>query len=1552
MYYAWLFYENRYKDSYLPPTPQWSKTIALRQSETGWDRDYFISVRSLEGKCFLSPPDRFRWLEDERITDSAERTVTNGASFYMCFGSYRIGIVFSECEEGDTAFYKYQLPLDRKLRLGREEDSELCIAPEVGFVSTRHGEFHLRRDGSFVFTDSSKNGSYLNGMLLSGATIQLHFGDMVTLNVGIKIIYLGSILAINRISAFARIDLALEQAPAFKQMQDGDHIPSVQIAFRRTPRFLQKPDTSDIRIESPIDKQARMEQPLWMTLGPSATMVFPMLIGTAVSSSRGGFMGAGLAMVGTASALAVFWGLMNYRYRKRQADQIENARISKYALYIEQAEQFLQELHQQEHQRLMETCPSVEECAYFVQNSSYRLWERMPKHADFMLVRVGLGDVPLPNQILVDDVKLSAVDDPLRDEPARLLKAFSRIANAPVTLNLREETIVGILGSDVAVSLAHSILLQLAALQSYHDVRIAVLTDESDHSKWAWARWLPHVFSSEDRQLRMVVSESQSVQEVLNHLDEVLLMRAEQSEHPNTSTDDSQSIPLPHYVVFCTRPELLENKPILRHMLTRPMGMTLVLLAHSMEELPKECSFVLNATEKDESIFSSEGDVRVLKYEYPNPALLQSFSHMVAPLRLRDSEENAAIPTMVSFLNLYGVRSVDQLDIWRFWNENHVYEGLRSTIGLRAGSQPFVLDISDKCHGPHGLVAGTTGSGKSVMLQTYILSLAVNYHPDQIRFILIDYKGGGMADAFRELPHVTGIIDNLQTGNTISRALASIQGEIHRREKIFRESGVSNIDDYNRFYYDDPAEERLPHLIIIVDEFAELKEDQSDFMQELVSASRVGRSLGLHLILSTQKPSNSVSDEIWANSNFRICLRVQNRSDSMEMLHRPDAAYLKNRGRCYVQVGNDEIFEQAQTSYSGMVYNPNEPSEAELPHLLDNAGRLVSVKRSKVKTEVREQTEMDVVLKRIILTAQEHNLPATHHLWMDEMPFAIFLDTLRQNNGEDVQSFWEEPNAGQELKAIFALGDDVMNQNQFTLWLDLMMGRNHMIVGMASTGKTTMIQTLVMSFALRYSPVALHMYILSLSSRTLGGLAELPHVGEVVFYEEGNELRRLLRMLEQENQRRRALFAEASTDSFLEYNRSCQIKGKLPEPSIIVFADRFEQLSEMLADDEVFLSLLYGLIREASARGIFFVVSAMRVAEIPYKVRDCFRGIALQINERGDYTDVVGMRMPVEMPNIASVPGRGLVRKEDRLYEIQVALAGRSAADGVRAEEISALCGRMNASWSGPRPAGIPRIPEHPTLLDLVNAPGYGKIEADPWDFAFAYSTSTGLPEQIQLDKSHCFLITGAKLSGKTNLLQLIARLWARRNARIYVVGDGFWTEFCRQIQAELYDSFQKGTPWERFVSWLNQERQIRKERRRTAKLSGSAALDELARGFEPIVLLIDDLEKLIAESPENVRLFFASLCSAGAKYGIYLFATISHNAYGQTRLLEPLATLARQQRGVALGGRLNVCDPWNVQIPFSTKNLAFPVGEAYLINNGDVSRILIPRLDEGEVGA
>ncbi|MGX8705040.1 MAG: FtsK/SpoIIIE domain-containing protein, partial [bacterium] len=917
MFAAWLFFNDRFKDVFFPDTANWNVTINLLQTESGWPVDIAMRFRSLEGKVYITLPKDFAWDDDSA---SAERLIAPEEMLPLKspYGS-GMTVILARMDRESLSFTKYRVS-NGVITIGRMTQNAIC--DHDGNISGDHGYFDLRSDGHGEYTDHSANGTFLNGRRIKATTVHIHFGDTLTWPSGLKMIYLNSILAINHISSLEHVRLELASPSAVSRQQEPSSLPSLYVEYHRAPRMLQKPELEDIEIEPPIAKQNQQQQPMWLQIGPSMTMVLPMAVSTLVmmSANQGRSpIPSGLIMIGTSSMLAVMWGIVNRRHRDRQAAETEAHRIGLYRKYIEEMETTLSELNAHEYDRLTTNFPNVGECVELPTDGTNRLWNRMPTHPDFLHVRLGIGSVPLPTEIKIQKQKLSIIDDPLRSEPERLKDTYSVVNDAPVTVNLRRESVVGILGADDATMFAQGLLMQIAAMHSYHDVRVAVLTDPFTHSAWSWARWLPHVFASEDRETRMVGSSHSAIHDIMSILSDVLNMRRSSQEEQDGNKPDKEeeleetALPLPHYIIFCTNPILLENEPIMRQLLTTHLGMTLIMIAPSMEFLPKECHLIFNLTAKPGMMHTAEGDSAQVDYEYPNRNLLTTFSRNIAPLRVKDAAENAAIPTLVSFLDIYNVRRTEDLDVWRMWSENHTYEGLRSIIGYAAGSHPFVLDISDKYHGPHGLIAGTTGSGKSVMLQTYILSLALNYSPEQVQFILIDYKGGGMADPFLDLPHTTGTIDNLQSSRTISRALASLNGELQRRQRIFKAYDVSNINDYTQMYGDEPNAVKLPHLIIIVDEFAELKSEQPEFMAELVSASRIGRSLGVHLILATQKPSNSVSDEIWANSRFHLCLRVQTRGDSMEMLKRPDAAYIKGMGRCFVQIGSDELFEQVQT---------------------------------------------------------------------------------------------------------------------------------------------------------------------------------------------------------------------------------------------------------------------------------------------------------------------------------------------------------------------------------------------------------------------------------------------------------------------------------------------------------------------------------------------------------------------------------------------------------------------------------------------------------------
>lgn len=441
-----------------------------------------------------------------------------------------------------------------------------------------------------------------------------------------------------------------------------------------------------------------------------------------------------------------------------------------------------------------------------------------------------------------------------------------------------------------------------------------------------------------------------------------------------------------------------------------------------------------------------------------NLSEMDIFSRQLSNFKVRENASNAAIPDMLTFLDMYKTSRVEDLDMYHKWLENRTYESMRSLIGQKAGEQPVYLDIHEKYHGPHGLVAGTTGSGKSETLQTYILSLVLNYHPHEVAFILIDYKGGGMAQSFIGLPHLAGVITNLG-GNQTTRALLSINAEIKRRQRTFNEYKIKHIDAYIELYRNGEAEEPMPHLLIIADEFAELKKEQPDFVRALVSAARVGHSLGINLILATQKPSGVVDDEIWSNTRFRICLRVADKQDSNEMLKRTDAAYITGTGRGFLQVGNDEIFDEFQSGWSGAPYTPevpfNDDSKAKAV-IIGLTGKPEEVKKKKKKKgdNVKKFTQLDAMVQYAANLAEENHIKPLRQIWLPPLPGLFYLD--------DLELTWDE----KQIKLPVGLADDPQNQRQFPVYLDFIRDGHLLICGSAGSGKTSLVQTILYGAAL------------------------------------------------------------------------------------------------------------------------------------------------------------------------------------------------------------------------------------------------------------------------------------------------------------------------------------------------------------------------------------------------------------------------------------------------------------------------------------------------------
>ena len=399
---------------------------------------------------------------------------------------------------------------------------------------------------------------------------------------------------------------------------------------------------------------------------------------------------------------------------------------------------------------------------------------------------------------------------------------------------------------------------------------------------------------------------------------------------------------------------------------------------------------------------------------------------------------------------------------------------LKAPIGIDSSGRIIDLDIHERFHGPHGLIAGSTGSGKSELIITYILSLAVNYHPDDVSFILIDYKGGGLTGAFEKrnikLPHLVGTITNIDTVG-LQRALTSIQSELRRRQRIFYDArtltneGTIDIYKYQRLYHQGIVTKPVPHLLIICDEFAELKQQQEEFLDELISVARIGRSLGVHLILATQKPAGIVNDQIRSNSKFGICLKVQEREDSIDVIKRPDAAEIKKVGQFYLQVGNNEYFVLGQCAWSGAPYYPTSKLKKKISNSIEfvsDIGAVIKeVDNGSVAIQNSQGEELTNVVEYLYKLAESEQIK-TEQLWLNSIPETIYIDNIKNK--------YKYKQKAEGIEIAIGEFDDPYNQRQGILTLDLMNQGNILVYGNAESGKENLLSTIIYECIDSYTP--------------------------------------------------------------------------------------------------------------------------------------------------------------------------------------------------------------------------------------------------------------------------------------------------------------------------------------------------------------------------------------------------------------------------------------------------------------------------------------------------
>lgn len=948
-----VYSENAFKEYQLPAINNSDYSIVLQKDFFRIHKNVNIKLEVLDGRWKLKNDKTYNLrINGERYCGQILKDMDKIS--VLIESEKEITIIVKYMEAVFHAYDKFDLRNVFSVTIGKDAENDIAY-DYLRLVSRKHAIISKNGEG-FKITSDSLNGTYVNSKRIDREQM-LEFGDYINI-MGLRMIYLVDCLAIDVKGSHAVINANKLKKIYFNIKQVSQNDENIKYStgkkmYHRAPRTLEEMPQETIVIEPPPVLNPSKKQPLFLTIGPSVTMALPMIMGTMMmmyASADGGrsplYMYSGLIMSVSSALIGVFWTLANIRYQKKEEQEQKLHRFEAYSEYLIEKTEEVKDKYQKTIDTLFEMYPSASECLSYDETKS-TLWNRNVSHKDFMKHRLGIGNIPFQITLDVPKKKFVLFKDEMEEKPRYIKANYEMLYDVPVHLDLMKNPLIGIVGGEEklgAIEIAQTISAQIAANNCYTDVKMAFIyngEDEKQHSQWRYTKWFPHVWS-EDKKTRYVADSKEQASEVFYELTKIFRTRME--DQKEKTAKDEQFIK-PYYILFVSEADFLEGELITKYIFDNQevCGLTTFILTETYEELPNACSFIIENTKEFQGMYDVGERIserQKIVFDKVTELELEKFARYLTTLQVKEMEKGGEIPAAITFFDMYEVDRPEDIPVQELWAKNRIYDNIKGIVGQKAGGTACYLDVHEKYHGPHGLVAGTTGSGKSETLQTYMLSLAVNYSPDDIGFFIIDYKGGGMANLFSGLPHMVGQISNL-SGNQVKRAMISIKSENRRRQRVFTEHGVNNINLYTKLYKNGEASIPVPHLFIIIDEFAELKREEPDFMKELISVAQVGRSLGVHLILATQKPSGTVDDNIWSNSKFRLCLRVQDKQDSNDMLHKPDAAYITQAGRCYLQVGNDEVYELFQSGYSGATYEENmQLGNTEIAKLLNLNGKI------------------------------------------------------------------------------------------------------------------------------------------------------------------------------------------------------------------------------------------------------------------------------------------------------------------------------------------------------------------------------------------------------------------------------------------------------------------------------------------------------------------------------------------------------------------------------------------------------------------------------------
>lgn len=1225
-----------------------------------------------------------------------------------------------------------------EIKVGNDFRNEVFY-DSFSFVKDRHICISGGPDG-FIFkncsnqTEEGTAGVYLNGKEAPGMCM-LSPGDRVEL-LGLTLIYLPGVLVCTSFYGALRTVERRKRFPVQESIK-GQFPDMGETEVEQTVIEEEQLISEEVEIELPELVRRDGGQPLLFTIGPSMTMMIPMILMAVLGSAMLGESGAGyykLSIVMTASCafFSVFWAVINHLYQKKSGRRENSRRMRSYEIYLEETERYLRESSAHNRMALQRKYPSCREILKGSEGRGQVFLNRTIRQRDYLFLRLGLGCVPFQIRLRLSKTSGMQKKDGLVGEAFQLAEKYRMLTEAPIGIDLGRYRIAGFTG-ELVYPVFLQALLQMAACHDGSDVKLVYFYHEAAEKERRIAeciKWLPHVWS-QGKKLRYLAGNEKEAGELMPELTKELLGRQENAKNPMCV-----------YVFLVAALELIRGEGIYRLFMDAKenSGVYGMFLCGEREGIPGECEcLVIRDREKSEIVCYEQDSLKREKaaFEEAEAQETETYMRRLSGWKPVNGQKTQELTDKVSFLDLYQCERVEDLNCRGRWRENRTGERIKVPVGMSAGGRLTFLDIHEKFHGPHGLIAGTTGSGKSELLQTYLLSLAVSFGPEDINFFIIDYKGGGMGNMLQSLPHCAGVISNL-SGSQIRRSLSSVKSENIRRQRLFGAAGVSNVTDYACLYREGRVPEPIPHLLLVIDEFAELKKEEPEFMQEIISVAQVGRSLGVHLILSTQKPAGTVDDKIWSNTRFRLCLRVADRQDSMDMLHRPEAASLTGAGQCYLQVGNDELYELFQAGYGGAEYEENGKC-SEGAYMVSPTGKRSAVRK---KDRKKGPTQMEAVIDHIREMAEEISCKAAKPLWMPELNEEI---SLAQISGEG-------DGKKEALTLCLGMCDDPERQKQYPLYYTPPVEGNLLLCGAPAVGKSTFLQTVLFQLC-SYPPDEVCFLLAASDNAGINCFENMPGCLGNMRKEEEAEC--FFYHLEQLFQKRKE---ELKGINFLQYRKYKEKSGAF----YFLIIDNYGSFRQMTEDR--YEELIEKIAGEGQNYGIYLLITSLNAGsgEIPAKLFEkCRVALSLEMSDRFQYGDIL-RRYHMHVFPKENVKGRGLCKKDGRILEFQVPLCLGGKDDYERVNAVLSLAEkRREETGEEELPERFPVIPEHPVWREMAKRHEREKNRKD--SIPIGYIKRSGNIAALPVGEQFSFLISGAEQTGKRTLFcGLIRALWDR----------------------------------------------------------------------------------------------------------------------------------------------------------------------------------------------